>query len=123
MFKDGKPVFHYNLANVAHFNIVGKDALGPGKHTVAFDFKYDGGGIGKGGTGFLSVDGKEVAEGRIAATMPGRFSLDETWDVGEDTGTPVSLDYDVPFRFTGEIEKVVVNLANGERRLLQRPGE
>jgi arylsulfatase A-like enzyme len=123
MFKGGKPVFHYNLANVTHFDIVGKDALGPGKHTVAFDFKYDGGGIGKGGTGSLSVDGKEVAEGRIAATMPGRFSLDETWDVGEDTGTPVSLEYDVPFRFTGEIEKVVVNLANSERRLLQTPGE
>jgi arylsulfatase len=110
LFKDGKPVFHYNLANVAHFNIAAKDAIPPGKHTVVFDFKYDGGGIGKGGTGTLSVDGKQVAQGRIANTMPIRFSLDETFDIGEDTGTPVSEDYDVPFKFTGKIEKVVVKL-------------
>jgi arylsulfatase len=110
MFRDGKPVFHYNLANVAHFNIGANDALAPGKHAVVFDFKYDGGGIGKGGTGTLSVNGKQVASGRINATIPGRFSFDETFDVGEDTGTPVSEDYDVPFKFTGKIEKVVVNL-------------
>ncbi len=110
MFKDGKPIFHYNLANVAHFNIAAKDAVTPGKHAVVFDFRYDGGGVGKGGTGTLSVDGKQVASGRINATIPGRFSFDETFDVGEDTGTPVSEDYDVPFKFTGQIEKVVVNL-------------
>jgi arylsulfatase len=111
MFKDGKPAFHYNAANIAHFNIASNDALTPGKHTVIFDFKYDGGGLGKGGGGTLSVDGKEVANGRISNTMPARFSLDETFDIGEDTGTPVSEDYDVPFRFTGRIEKVVVNLS------------
>ena len=110
MFKGGKPVFHYNTANVAHFNIAADDALTPGKHTVVFDFKYDGGGFGKGGSGMLSVDGKQVAQGRINATIPGRFSFDETFDVGEDTGTPVSEDYDVPFRFTGRIDKVVINL-------------
>ena len=93
----------------------GTDALAPGKHSIVFDFKYDGGGIGKGGTGTLSVDGKKLAEGRIANTMPVRFSFDETFDVGEDTGTPVNEDYDVPFKFTGEIEKVVVNL--GEAKL------
>ena len=113
MFKDGKPAFHYNVANVAHFNIAAMDALTPGKHTIAFDFKYDGGGMGKGGTGTINVDGKEVAKGRVGSTMPVRFSLDETFDIGEDTGTPVSEDYDVPFKFTGQIEKVVVNL--GER--------
>ena len=58
----------------------------------------------------MTVDGKEVARGRIERTVPLRFSLDETFDVGEDTGTPVSLSYDVPFKFTGTIEKVVVNL-------------
>jgi arylsulfatase len=110
MFRDGKPLFHYNLGNVAHFNIAAKDAVSAGKHTIVFDFKYDGGGIGGGGTGTLSVDGKQVVEGRIKATVPGRFSLDETFDVGEDTGTPVSEDYDVPFKFTGQIEKVVINL-------------
>ena len=108
MFKEGKPIFHYNLANVAHYNIAAKDALASGKHTVVFDFRYDGGGTGKGGTGTLSVDSKQVAQGRIANTMPVRFSFDETFDVGEDTGTPVSEDYDVPLKFTGQIEKVVI---------------
>jgi arylsulfatase A-like enzyme len=115
MFEDGRPVFHYNLANVSHFNIADREPLSPGRHTVVFNFKYDGGGIGKGGIGTISVDGNKVAEGRIARTMPVRFSFDETFDVGEDTGTPVSLDYDVPFKFTGNIEKVVVHL--GESKL------
>ncbi len=115
LFKGGKPIFHYNMANTAHFNIAAKNPLTPGRHTVAFDFRYDGGGIGKGGTGTISVDGKQVAEGRIGNTMPFRFSFDETFDVGEDTGTPVSGDYDVPFNFTGQIEKVVINL--GETRV------
>ena len=115
LFKGGRPVFHYNTANVAHYNIAAKDALTPGRHNIVFDFKYDGGDIGTGGTGTLSVDGKQVAQGRIGATIPGRFSFDETFDVGEDTGTPVSEDYDVPFRFTGKIEKLVVNL--GEIKL------
>ena len=111
LFRDGRPMFGYNRANVAHFRIAAKEALAPGRHTVVFEFKYDGGGAGKGGTGTLSVDGKQVAQGRIDATMPYRFSADETFDVGEDTGTPVAEDYDVPFRFTGEIDKVTVNLA------------
>ena len=110
MFNDGKPAFRYNMANIAHYNIASRDALAPGKHVVLFDFKYDGGGIGKGGTGTISVDGKQVADGRIVSTMPVRFSLDETFDIGEDTGTPVSEDYDVSFKFTGTIEKVVVDL-------------
>jgi len=110
MFKDGKPMFHYNMVNVAHYNIAANHALAPGKHTVVFDFKYDSGGIGKGGAGILSVDGKQVAQGRLDNTVPVRFSFDETLDVGEDTGTPVSLDYDVPFKFTGQIEKVTVEL-------------
>jgi arylsulfatase len=110
LFRNGKPIFHYNRANVAHFSIEAKDALAAGKHTIAFEFNYDGGGVGRGGIGKLIVDGNQVAEGRIEVTMPYRFSGDETFDVGEDTGTPVSEDYDVPFKFTGKIEKVVVNL-------------
>jgi arylsulfatase len=110
MFQGGRPVFHYNRANVNHTAIAAKEPLAPGKHTVVFDFTYDGGGFGKGGNGTLSVDGKQVAQGRIDATMPFRFSFDETFDVGEDTGTPVCLDYDVPFTFNGKIEKVVVSL-------------
>jgi arylsulfatase len=103
-------VFHYNLVNVAHYTIAAKDSLTPGRHTVVFDFTYDGGGIGKGGTGTLSVDGQQVAQGRIENTVPVRFSFDETFDVGEDTGTPVSEDYDVPFAFTGKLNRVTVEL-------------
>jgi arylsulfatase len=106
----GKPVFHYNLAGVAHYHIAGKDMLPPGKHTILFDFKYDGGGMGKGGQGTLQVDGKQVAQGRIERTLPFRISLDETLDCGEDTGTPVSEDYHVPFTFTGDLKKVVIEL-------------
>jgi arylsulfatase len=125
MFKGGRPIFHYNMANVAHYNIAAKDALTAGKHTVVFDFTYDGGGIGKGGTGILTADGGKIAQGRIENTMPVRFSFDETFDVGEDTGTPVSEDYDVPFRFTGQIEKVVIKpatskLSAAEQKKVQR---
>jgi arylsulfatase len=63
-----------------------------------------------GGTGNLIVDGKPVARGRFARTIGYRMSLDETLDVGEDTGTPVSEDYHVPFKFTGQLERVVIEL-------------
>jgi arylsulfatase len=123
MLEAGKPVFHYNFANIAHYEIAAEDALTPGRHTVAFAFTYDGGGIGKGGNGTLSVDGKDVARGRIDNTMPARMSLDETFDIGADTGTHVNDAHDVPFRFTGQIERVVISLgahglaAVGERAL------
>jgi arylsulfatase len=108
---DGRPVFHYNLVGVQRFNFAGRDKLAPGKHLVLAEFKYDGGGLGKGGLLTLSVDGIKVAEGRIDRTYPFRVSLDETFDVGEDTGTPVSEDYKVPYRFTGTLDRVIVRLA------------
>jgi arylsulfatase len=91
---------------------VAKDKLPPGKHTVRFDFKYDGGGIAKGATGILSVDGKEVARGRLDQTVDFRFSLDECLDIGEDTGTHVAEDYAdrMPFRFTGTPQRLVIEL-------------
>jgi hypothetical protein len=106
----GKPVFHYNFVDVAHYEVAGRDALAPGKHTVKMDFVYDGGGIGKGGTSAISVDGREVARGRIEKTVPIRISQEEGLEVGEDTGTPVNLSYDVPFRFTGKLGKVTIDL-------------
>jgi len=107
----GKPVFHYNFANVGHYEIASPQALSPGSHTIVFDFKYDGGGLGKGGMGTLHVDGKQVAQGRIEHTVAIRFTMSvETFDIGEDTGTPVTLKYDVPFRFTGEIKDVTIDL-------------
>jgi arylsulfatase len=106
----GKPVFHYNFVDVNHYEVAAKDGLTAGKHTIKMDFAYDGGGIGKGGTATLSVDGKEVAKGRIEKTIPIRVTLDESLDVGSDAGTPVNLSYDVPFEFTGKIEKVTIDL-------------
>jgi arylsulfatase len=109
---DGKPVFHYNLVGVQRYNVAGPDKLSPGKHTVAIDFKYDGGGLGKGGLATLLVDGKRVADAKFARTIPFRISADETLDIGEDTGTPVSEDYHVPFKFTGTIAKIVILLGD-----------
>jgi arylsulfatase A-like enzyme len=122
---DGKPMFAYAYTNQDgalypnqrkdKTRITGADKLSPGKHTIAFDFAYDGGGLGKGGRGTLSVDGKTVAEHRIEKTSPvGKFTLDESFDVGMDTGTPVIDEYDakMPFKFTGTIRKVVIKIGD-----------
>jgi hypothetical protein len=114
MLQNGKPAFHYSWLNREHYEIAAKDAVPAGPHTIGFDFQYDGGGIGKGGTGTISVDGRPVAKGRIDRTIPVRFSFDETFDVGADTGTPVSESYDVPFKYNGRIEKVVIDLDPGK---------
>src|SRR5262249_2382039 len=100
-----------NYFTVERFKIASKDRLKPGKHAIRFEFKYDGGGVGKGGTGTLFVDDNEVAKGRIAKTVLGRFSADETFDTGEDTGSPVSDAYKAPFRFAGTIRKIEIDLA------------
>jgi arylsulfatase A-like enzyme len=105
----GRPVFFYNTAGLDHAAIASPAVLAPGSHTVVLSFRYDGG-IGKGGLATLKVDGAKVAEGRVERTLPYRISIDEALDVGEDSGTPVSLAYDVPFRFTGRLEKVTIDL-------------
>jgi arylsulfatase len=74
------------------------------------EFAYDGGGVGKGGSVKLLVNGKEVGSGRVDKTEFARFSADETFDVGCDTGSPVSDDYKSPFRFTGKMKKVEITL-------------
>jgi arylsulfatase len=107
----GKPVFTYNLLGLERFRWEGTAALTPGKHTIVFDFKYDGPGAGKGGTGVLSVDGKGAASQTIPHTIPFLMAIDETFDVGVDTRTPVDdKDYQVPFRFTGKIGKLTLKL-------------
>ena len=108
--RDGRPVYHSNFVDIDHTEIAGRDPLPPGRHVVALRFAYDGGGIGKGGKATLTVDGKPVAEGRIERTIPIRVTLDEALDVGEDTGTPVTTSYDVPFRFEGDVDRVVIDL-------------
>ncbi|NCI79927.1 hypothetical protein [Acinetobacter kanungonis] len=112
LLMDGKPTFLYarSLTPDQKFKVQAPNKLSAGKHTLKADFVYDGGGTGKGGTTTIYVDGKEVAKGRIDGTVPVRVSLDETLDIGEDTGTPIVRDYKVPFKFTGELEKVVIDL-------------
>jgi len=111
----GKPVFLYNLLDMERFRWEGAEALTPGKHTIVFDFKYDGPGPGKGGTGVLSVDGKEVANKKIPHTTPFLITLGETFDVGVDTRSSVEdKDYQVPFRFTGKIAKLTIKLGKEE---------
>jgi len=105
----GKPVFVYNYVNLERFRWEAKDALAPGRHTLVFDFEYDGIGFGLGGKGTLKVDGKVVESKRIPKTMPFVFPEDETFDVGVDTRTPIDdRDYQVPFRFTGKLNKLTV---------------
>jgi arylsulfatase len=108
----GKPTFHYNLTGVRRFTIAAPERLAPGEHVLIADFVYDGGGIGKGATVTITVDDKPVAEGRVERSAPIRMSIDETLDIGEDTGTPVSEDYVVPFKFTGELKRVLIGLTN-----------
>ena len=94
--------------------IKGKNVLPAGDHTLVADFDYEGGGVGKGATVTLLLNGEEVAKGNIPATVPTRFSMTEGLDVGRDAGLPLTKDYDVPFRFTGKIGKVVVTLEGEE---------
>ena len=111
---DGKPEFDYAFSNQPQhkYRVVSNEKLAPGKHTIKFESKYAGPGMGKSATGTLFVDGKQVAQGKIERTIPTRYSLDETLDVGEDTGTPVVEDYlaKVPFKFTGVLNKAVIEL-------------
>jgi len=107
--REGKPVFTYNYLGLEQFQAISSQPLKPGKYTIAYDFKYDGGGAGKGGTGTVSVNGVKVAETRIAKTEPSIFSGDDMADVGVDEGTPVA-DYGPSSKFNGNIHKVTINV-------------
>ena len=108
---DGRPAYCYNLFGLQRFTVVGDAPIPPGTHQVRMEFAYDGGGLGKGGTATLYLDGARVGEGRVEGTVPVVFSADETTDVGSDSGTPVSDDYGpADNRFTGRIEWVQIDL-------------
>jgi arylsulfatase A-like enzyme len=108
--KGGKPIYTYNWLGLKQYTIAGAQALPTGKATIRYEFVYDGGGVGKGGTGTLYVNGKSAATGRIDQTQCCAFSADEGADVGADEGTPVTEDYQVPFEFTGKIDRVTIDL-------------
>jgi arylsulfatase len=111
----GKVVFLYNLLDLKRTAWEGPE-LAPGKHTIVFDFKPDEPGLGKGGTGVLSVDGRQVAVNKLEHSTPITFPEDETFDVGMDTRTGVALleyRYDPPFKFTGKLDKLTFELDPG----------
>src|SRR6266478_4814580 len=107
----GKPVFNYNMLILAQYRWEGQQPLTPGKHTIVFDYTYDGPGIAKGGTGVLRVDGQVVATQKQPNSIAFLQVADETFDVGLDTRTSVNeKDYQVPFAFNGKIDKLTVKL-------------
>ena len=108
--KDGKPSYTYNWLGLQRYSVAATQALPPGKATIRYEFAYDGGGLGKGGKGTLFVNGKPVATGRIERTQCCFYSADEGTDVGADEGTPVTEAYKPPFKFTGKIATIAVEL-------------
>jgi arylsulfatase len=110
----GRPVFGYALSNQPDhkYTVQSNQPLPSGEHVLRVKFEYDGGGIGKGATATLLVDEKPVGHVRIPQTISVRFSLDETFDVGADTGTPVLEEYTekMPFPFTGSLKRFVTVL-------------
>ena len=107
--QNGKLAYHYNWFERERTNVVSNIPLPAGKSTVAMEFAYDGGGLGKGGEATIAIDGKVVGRARIANTVAGRFGID-TFGVGSDTGSPVTDTYKAPFPFTGRIERVDIEL-------------
>ena len=108
----GKLKYCYNLGGVQHFYVEAADPLLPGEHQVRMEFAYAGGGLAKGGKVTLYTDGKKVAEGEVAMTLPMVFSADDGLDVGEDSGSPVSEDYGATGNaFNGRIKGVQLAIA------------
>jgi len=105
----GHLIYEYNWFDTERYKIRSEKPLTTGVSKVRFDFAYDGGGMGKGGNGKLFVNGQKAGEGRIEKTVAGRFGID-TFGVGVDTGAPVSWDYKPPFAFSGNLDKVVIDL-------------
>jgi arylsulfatase len=109
---NGTLAYDYNFLGISRYTVEAGQKLTPGKHTVKFDFAYDGGGPAKGGLGTLYIDGNKVGEGRIEHTQPGIFSADETADVGIDLATPVveRIGAEAKSKFNGSIPKLVVEI-------------
>jgi arylsulfatase A-like enzyme len=110
---EGKAAYCYNLFGLQRFKVYGDEPLAEGEHQVRVEFAYDGGGLGKGGTATLYVDGNTVGEARLEATVPMLFSGDETLDLGSDSGTPVSDDLTVDeLEFNGRVRWVELDLGD-----------
>jgi hypothetical protein len=115
----GKPVFVYNLLDLRRERVEAPHALAPGKHTVEFDFKYDGPGFAKSGTAVIKVDQTAVATRKFPRTIPFALESSETFDVGSDTGTGVDdRDYKPPFAFSGKLDQLVFRV--GRQQLAEQ---
>jgi len=111
--KNGVPAYCYNLLGIQQFLVHGDGPIPAGEHQVRMEFAYDGGGLGKGGGVTLYVDGRQVGEGRVDATVPFIFSSDETTDIGNDSATPVSSEYGPKdAAFTGRVQWVQIDLGD-----------
>jgi arylsulfatase len=109
--KEGRPAYCYNLMGLKQFKTYSESPISAGEHQVRIEFTYDGGGLAKGGDVTLYIDGNKVGEGRVDGTVPMVFSADETTDVGSDSATPVSDDYDPrTSRFNGRIRWVQLDI-------------
>ncbi len=110
--KQGIPMFTYNWLGKKRYTIAGTKIVPIGSATIKFKFEYDGGGLGKGGTGTIFVNGNQVAQSRIDQTQAMIFSVDDFADVGLDEGTPVVEDYGIPYpyKFSGKINKIVIDV-------------
>jgi arylsulfatase len=107
--KNGIPTFTYNYLGLESYTASGKEKLKPGKHKIVMDFKYDGGGNGKGGLASINVDGEKSAETRVDKTQMTIFSVDDMADVGLDEGTHVA-DYGATSKFNGKIDKIIIDV-------------
>ncbi|MCE5290020.1 MAG: arylsulfatase [Nocardiaceae bacterium] len=108
--KDGKPKYCYNFYGITYYNVEGDREIPPGKHQLRMEFDYDGGGIAKGGTVTFYLDGEKSGQGRVDQTEPFVFSADETFDVGDEFGSPVTSDYPTPKKFNGEVNWVQIDI-------------
>jgi arylsulfatase len=120
--KSGKLKYCYNFFGIEHYLIEADEPVPPGKHQVRMEFKYDGGGLAKGGDVTLYYDGKQVGAGRVEKTEPMGYSADEACDVGRDTGSPTSPDYGpTGNRFTGDVHWVQIELGQDDHSHLITP--
>jgi arylsulfatase A-like enzyme len=106
----GRAKFVYNVLGIQLFTTEAIEAISPGDHQVRMEFAYDGGGLAKGGAVTLYYDGRQVGEGRVEATQPIVFSADETTDVGDDYGMPVSPEYAQESKFNGKIDLIQIDI-------------
>nr|WP_298727641.1 arylsulfatase [uncultured Steroidobacter sp.] len=118
--KQGRPTFVYNFLSIERFTFEANEPLAPGKTQLVVEFDYDGGGFGKGGQITMRANGKPIASGRLTHTIPIQFSLGEGLDVGMDSGSPIDFTYQLPFKFTGKISHVHIDLGRW-RSMSKRP--